>query len=225
MKSIYSAYLGVFVALFLISAVGIAADEPKSDRENMFYYLGTALSQNLVRLGLKKDELELVFQGVREALAGDAPEMDDKVYGAMLNELAQERMKSGAAEEILAGQAYIEEMAKEDGAIQTESGIVIVELAEGTGKSPSAESTVKAHYHGTLRDGSVFDSSVDRGQPLTISLANVIPCWQEGMPMMKEGGKSKITCPSDMAYGDRASGPIPGGSALTFEVELIEVVN
>jgi FKBP-type peptidyl-prolyl cis-trans isomerase FkpA len=225
MKSIYSAYLGVFVALFLISAVGIAADEPKSDRENMFYYLGTALSQNLAPLGLKKDELELVFQGVREALAGDAPEMDDKVYGAMLNELAQERMKSGAAEEILAGQAYIEEMAKEDGAIQTESGIVIVELAEGTGKSPSAESTVKAHYHGTLRDGSVFDSSVDRGQPLTISLANVIPCWQEGMPMMKEGGKSKITCPSDMAYGDRASGPIPGGSALTFEVELIEVVN
>ena len=225
MKSIYSAYLGVFVALFLISAVGIAADEPKSDRENMFYYLGTALSQNLAPLGLKKDELELVFQGVREALAGDAPEMDDKVYGAMLNELSQERMKAGAAEEILAAQAYIEEMAKEDGAIQTESGMVIVEMAEGTGKSPSAESTVKAHYHGTLRDGSVFDSSVDRGQPLTISLANVIPCWQEGMPMMKEGGKSKITCPSDMAYGDRASGPIPGGSALTFEVELIEVVN
>lgn len=225
MKSIYSAYLGVFVALFLTSAVGIAADEPKSDRENMFYYLGTALSQNLAPLGLKKDELELVFQGVREALAGDAPEMDDKVYGAMLNELAQERMKVGAAEEILAGQAYIEEMAKEDGAIQTESGIVIVEMVEGTGKSPSAASTVKAHYHGTLRDGSVFDSSVDRGQPLTISLANVIPCWQEGMPTMKEGGKSKITCPSDMAYGDRASGPIPGGSALTFEVELIEVVN
>ena len=225
MKFIYPGYLGAFVALLFISAVCIAADEPESDRDNMFYYLGTALSQNLVPMALSEDEIDLVLQGLREALTGDAPEMDDKKYGAMLNELAQEKAKAGTAEEVIAGQAYIDEMAKEEGAVLTESGIVILEMTPGTGKSPSAASTIKAHYHGTLRNGNVFDSSVDRGQPLTISLANVIPCWQEGIPTMKEGGKSKITCPADTAYGDRASGPIPPGSALTFEVELIEVVN
>jgi FKBP-type peptidyl-prolyl cis-trans isomerase FkpA len=225
MKFNYPGYLGAFVTLLFISAACIAADEPESDRDNMFYYLGTALSQNLVPMALSEDEIDLVLQGLREALAGDAPEMDDKIYGAMLNELAQERAKAGAAEESIAGQAYIDEMAKEEGAVLTESGIVILEMTPGTGKSPSAASTIKAHYHGTLRNGNVFDSSVDRGQPLTISLANVIPCWQQGIPTMKEGGKSKITCPANTAYGDRASGPIPGGSALTFEVELIEVVN
>jgi hypothetical protein len=88
----------------------------------------------------------------------------------------------------------------------------------------AADSTVKAHYHGTLRDGSVFDSSVDRGEPFTSSLARVIPCWREAIPTIKEGGKSKITCPAEVAYGERGSGAIPGGAALTFEVELIEVV-
>jgi FKBP-type peptidyl-prolyl cis-trans isomerase FkpA len=225
MKFIYPGYLGAFVAMLFISAVCIGADEPEGDRDNMFYFLGTALSQNLVPMALSEDEIDLVLQGLREALTGDAPEMDNKKYGAMLNELSQERLKVGTAEEVIAGQAYIDEMAKEEGAVLTESGIVILEMTPGTGKSPSAASTIKAHYHGTMRNGDVFDSSVDRGQPLTISLANVIPCWQEGIPTMKEGGKSKITCPADTAYGDRASGPIPPGSALTFEVELIEVVN
>ena len=225
MKFIYPRFIGVLAAMLFISSVGIAADEPESDRDKMFYYLGMVVSQNLAPLTLSENEVDLVVQGMREALAGEAPEMEDAVYDAMLNELAQERMYAGAAEEVVAAQAYIDKMAKEEGAVKTESGIVIVEITAGTGKSPSADSTIKAHYHGTLRDGTVFDSSVDRGQPLTISLSNVIPCWREGIPTMKEGGKSKLTCPSNQAYGDRASGPIPGGSALTFVVELIEVVN
>ena len=101
-----------------------------------------------------------------------------------------------------------------------------LETKAGTGKQPTAASTVKAHYHGTLRDGSVFDSSVERGQPLEIGLNQVIPCWTEGIAMMKEGGKARLTCPSSIAYGERGSpGGIPPNAALTFEVELIEVVN
>jgi FKBP-type peptidyl-prolyl cis-trans isomerase FkpA len=108
--------------------------------------------------------------------------------------------------------------------ITTSSGLVYLELVPGTGRSPTGNSVVRAHYHGTLADGTVFDSSVERGQPLELPLNRVIPCWQEGIPMMKEGGKSRLICPPAIAYGDRAVGSIPPGSTLTFEVELIEVV-
>jgi len=100
---------------------------------------------------------------------------------------------------------------------------VIRELVAGTGATPTVESVVKAHYHGTLRDGTVFDSSVERGQPFTAPLANVIPCWQEAIATMKEGGKSEITCPAEVAYGDRGAGEIPPGATLNFEVELISI--
>jgi FKBP-type peptidyl-prolyl cis-trans isomerase len=225
MKFYYPGTLGLLVGMLFVSSVGIAADDLESDQDRMLYFLGASLSTNVKAFALTEGEADIVLRGMREALAGDALEMDAAVYGEMLTAFAQERMKASAASEAAAADDYIAEMAKEDGAVQTESGIVIVEITAGTGASASADSTVKAHYHGTLRDGTVFDSSVERGEPLTISLSNVIPCWREGIPMMKEGGKSKITCPSNQAYGDRASGPIPGGSALTFEVELIEVVN
>lgn len=108
--------------------------------------------------------------------------------------------------------------------INTESGLIYLELVAGTGGSPSIDDVVRAHYHGTLADGTVFDSSVERGQPLELPLRRVIKCWQEGIPMMKEGGKARLTCPPSIAYGNRAVGSIPAGSTLTFEVELIEVL-
>ncbi|UCG73388.1 MAG: FKBP-type peptidyl-prolyl cis-trans isomerase [Chromatiales bacterium] len=108
--------------------------------------------------------------------------------------------------------------------VKTKSGLVYEELVTGTGRSPAIDNVVLAHYHGTLADGTVFDSSVERGQPLELPLRQVIPCWQEGIPMMKEGGKARLTCPPGIAYGNRAVGSIPPGSTLTFEVELIQVV-
>jgi FKBP-type peptidyl-prolyl cis-trans isomerase FkpA/FKBP-type peptidyl-prolyl cis-trans isomerase FklB len=162
---------------------------------------------------------------MRDALLGEPIALDATVYGQKLNELVQQRMLAGAEQESWASGEYIARMAAEEGAMTTNSGIVIVEIVAGTGASPKPDSTVKAHYHGTLRDGTVFDSSVVRGQPFTSSLSSVIPCWTEAIPLIKEGGKSKITCPAELAYGNRGSGSIPGGAALTFEVELIEVVN
>ena len=96
-------------------------------------------------------------------------------------------------------------------------------MTEGTGESPTATSTVRVHYHGTLRDGSVFDSSVDRGEPISFPLSNVISCWTEGVQKIKVGGKAKLVCPSETAYGDQGSGSIPGGAALAFEVELLAI--
>ena len=129
-----------------------------------------------------------------------------------------------AVSSALAADDYLAAMAAEDGAVTTASGLVYRELTAGSGASPTVRSVVKAHYHGTLADGSVFDSSVQRGEPLVIPLNRVIQCWQEGIPMMKVGGKSKLTCPASIAYGDRAAGSIPPGSTLTFEVELLEIL-
>ena len=110
------------------------------------------------------------------------------------------------------------------GAKTTESGLVYTEVKAGSGAQPKATDKVRVHYHGTLRDGSVFDSSVDRGQPAEFPLNRVIPCWTEGVAMMKAGGKSTLICPASIAYGDKGRPGIPGGAALKFEVELIEIL-
>jgi FKBP-type peptidyl-prolyl cis-trans isomerase FkpA len=114
-------------------------------------------------------------------------------------------------------------MASEEGARTTASGLVFREIAAGRGAAPTAESRVKVHYTGTLRDGKVFDSSRARNQPLETRLDRVIACWKEAIPMMRVGGTARITCPAELAYGTRGNRGIPGGAALTFEVELLDV--
>lgn len=213
------------ISMLCLVGIAMAADaELQTDEEKVFYYLGTALSVNLAPLNPTDEEVELIVRGLHDALAGTAIELDAEAFGLKLNEIAQERMAVSSLREEAAGREYLQQMAAEDGAIMTDSGIVILELVAGTGASPAPDSTVTAHYHGTLRDGTVFDSSVTRGQPFTSSLDKVIPCWREAIPSMQEGGKSKISCPAELAYGARGSGAIPGGAALTFEVELIDVV-
>jgi FKBP-type peptidyl-prolyl cis-trans isomerase FkpA len=108
--------------------------------------------------------------------------------------------------------------------VTTESGLVITELTPGTGDHPTATSVVEVHYHGTFEDGKVFDSSVERGQPARFPLNRVIPCWTEGVQRMRVGGKSRLVCPPEIAYGKRGSPPrIPPDATLTFEVELLGV--
>lgn len=108
--------------------------------------------------------------------------------------------------------------------VTTASGLQITELRAGSGASPGASDVVVVHYHGTLPDGSVFDSSVERGQPASFPLNRVIPCWTEGLQGMKVGGKSRLVCPPQIAYGARGSPPrIPPNATLTFEVELLEI--
>lgn len=114
--------------------------------------------------------------------------------------------------------------AKEEGATTTSSGLVYRSLTEGTGANPGATDTVKVHYRGTLPDGTEFDSSYKRGQPASFPLNRVIPCWTEGVQRMKVGGKAKLTCPPQIAYGARgAGGVIPPNATLMFEVELLGV--
>jgi FKBP-type peptidyl-prolyl cis-trans isomerase FkpA len=120
--------------------------------------------------------------------------------------------------------AYLDKAAAEPGAQRTASGLVYRELKAGTGAHPKATDTVKVHYRGTLTTGTEFDSSYKRNEPISFPLQNVIPCWTEGVQMMKVGGKSQLVCPSSIAYGDVGHPPeIPGGATLVFEVELLGI--
>ena len=131
-----------------------------------------------------------------------------------------------AEQTALAGIAFLEENAKKDGVIQLDSGLqyLVLEKGDGEGASPSATDQVRVHYHGTLIDGTVFDSSVERGQPAAFPLNGVIRGWTEGVQLMQEGDKYRFFLPPELAYGARGSGPIGPNSTLIFDVELLEVL-
>jgi len=205
----------------------------ETEDEKTLYALGVALASN--NLGVLKghftsEEVELIKKGFGDGLLEEEMLVDMQVYGNKLSPYLQDRMQqiqarlAGSAEERKAeGRAYLEQAAAEEGAIRTASGLVYKELRAGTGPSPQPTDKVKVHYHGTLVDGTVFDSSVERGQPASFPLNRVIPGWQEGLQMMKVGGKARLVIPSELAYEDRMMGSIPPGSTLVFEVELLDI--
>jgi FKBP-type peptidyl-prolyl cis-trans isomerase len=195
-----------------------------TEDEKTFYALGLAMSQSLGQFALTEDELASVKEGLTDGVLGNEAKVDLQEYGPKLQTVAQERAQAAAQKERDAGMQMVEDAAAEEGAVKTESGMVYRVLEEGDGASPAATDTVQVHYKGTLRDGSTFDSSYDRGQPATFPLNQVIPCWTEGVQKMKVGGKAKLVCPPDLAYGDRPNASIPAGSTLTFEVELLDIV-
>ncbi len=139
--------------------------------------------------------------------------------------IAQKFMNSGKAEEnIELGQAFLDKNGQVEGVQSTASGLQYLVLEPGTGSThPTASDMVKVHYHGTLIDGTVFDSSVDRGEPISFGLNQVIPGWTEGVQLMVEGEKTRFFIPSTLAYGNRAAGKIAPGSTLIFDVELLGI--
>jgi len=128
------------------------------------------------------------------------------------------------ASDAAAAKAYLDKAAKEPGAVRKSSGLVYRELRPGSGASPRLDDVVRVNYRGTLIDGTEFDSSYKRNEPAEFPLNRVIPCWQEGVQMMKPGGKSQLVCPSEIAYGELGSPPaIPGNATLVFEIELLAI--
>ena len=195
-----------------------------NDDERVLYTLGVVLGDNIGEFQLTEAEFELVAAGMRDAVTGVPPRVEVDLYGPQIQRLANERASAGVDEEKLAATEFADEIAAKPGAERTDSGLVFVPITEGNGEFPTAADTVTVHYHGTLRDGSVFDSSVERGMPATFPLNGVISCWTEGVPKISVGGKAELLCPSDIAYGDEGRPPtIPGGAALLFEVELIAI--
>jgi FKBP-type peptidyl-prolyl cis-trans isomerase FkpA/FKBP-type peptidyl-prolyl cis-trans isomerase FklB len=213
------------VLLVLIAPAPAAGQEPQTEDEKAIYVLGLALSERLAAFALTPAELELVKAGLTDGALGREPKVDPRAYTARIQQLRQARASVVAEAEKKSGQAYLAKAAAEPGATKTASGLVMTTLKPGTGATPKATDKVKVHYHGTLPDGSVFDSSAQRGQPATFPLNGVIKCWTEGLQLMKVGGKSRLVCPSEIAYGDRGAPPrIKPGATLIFEVELLEIV-
>jgi FKBP-type peptidyl-prolyl cis-trans isomerase len=217
------ATLALVLTFGLSFVTSIEAQNLQTDQDKTFYALGLAIGGNVKDFKLTAAELALVTAGLSDSVLGKPAKVDLATYGPKLQGIATERAAQAATVEKQAAGAFIAERAKEPGAQRSASGMIYIPIKAGTGASPTATSTVKVHYHGTLRDGTVFDSSVQRGQPISFPLNGVIPCWTEGVQKMKVGGKAKLVCPSDTAYGDQGSGPIPGGATLVFEVELIEI--
>jgi FKBP-type peptidyl-prolyl cis-trans isomerase FkpA len=200
-----------------------------TEDEKAVYALGAAIgqqaAQSIKALDLSPAELEVLKKGLAASLAGEKPLFELREYGPALQARAQKRAASAAAAEKERSAAFRSAAAAEPGAVKLPSGLVFKTLVPGKGPSPKPTDVVRVHYHGTLPDGTVFDSSVQRKQPAEFPLNQVIPCWTEGVQRMRVGEKAKLVCPSELAYGDTGSqdGTIPPGATLVFEVELLSI--
>ena len=211
------------VAIVVLLAVRCEGQDEKpaakleSFQDSLSYSIGVQVAEMIKRQG---DEVNaaVVAQAVREALEDTAQMTMEESQAIMQSNVT--RKTEEAAE---GGLAFLAENGKKEGVTVTASGLHYKTLTEGTGTSPTAESTVTFHYTLTLTDGNQIQSSYDSGQPITYPLTQLIPGWAEGLQLMKVGGKMELIVPSNLGYGPNPSGPIPGGSVLVFEVELLSI--
>jgi FKBP-type peptidyl-prolyl cis-trans isomerase FkpA/FKBP-type peptidyl-prolyl cis-trans isomerase FklB len=209
--------LSIFVVSGCARAKPPTEPELKTDQDKTVYALGLVLGQNLAQFELTPAEIEIVKTAMTDSLLKRPAKADLNTYGPKIPELLASVQKKSS-------EAYLAKAATEKDAKKTASGLIITTLTEGTGPQPTADSTVKVNYVGKLVDGTEFDSSIKRGEPAVFPLKQVIPCWTEGVAMMKVGGKSRLVCPSDIAYGDRGQPPlIKPGATLVFEVDLLSI--
>ncbi len=192
-------------------------------RDSFSYSLGILLANNLKQQGLTEFDAELLLQGLKDVMSGR-----EQLSLAQANLRVQEGMRRQRQAEsrtnLEAGRKFLEENAKRKGVKTTDSGLQYEILEKGEGPVPSAEDRVKVHYEGSLIDGTVFDSSFKRGEPLTFPVKGVIKGWQEALQMMPVGSKWKLYIPAELAYGERGAGAnIPPNSTLIFVVELLEI--
>ena len=213
------------VLVLAFTAHSQAQGIPQTDDEKAFYSIGASMAVQLQRANpISDSELDVLIQGIRDSVRGKTLAVEQKEGAALVSAMLQEREARAVEIEAVAAAEFLAAEASKKGATKTESGLIYSVIKAGNGASPAATDKVRVHYHGTLRDGTVFDSSVERDEPAEFPLNRVIACWTEGVAMMKEGGKSLLICPADIAYGNRSTGRIPAGAALSFEVELIEVL-
>jgi FKBP-type peptidyl-prolyl cis-trans isomerase FkpA/FKBP-type peptidyl-prolyl cis-trans isomerase FklB len=197
----------------------------ETEDDKTIYAMGVNLARNLDHLPLSKSEKQLLETGFADGVENRDPKVDTTRYGRRAQDMFTRRNADLAKDESEAAEAFLAEAAAAEGAQRSDSGLVMVVLSPGEGPSPAPTDRVSVHYHGTLRDGTVFDSSVDRGEPAVFPLNRVIPCWTEALQKMKTGEKSRVVCPAEIAYGDQGAPPlIKPGATLSFEVELLEIL-
>ncbi|CAM3645861.1 FKBP-type peptidyl-prolyl cis-trans isomerase [Parendozoicomonas haliclonae] len=191
------------------------------------YGIGRQMGDQLARQAFEGLDIAAVQQGLADSLQGEefAVSVEDiNAAFQVITQKMQEAQEAQSAEIIAAGQAFLDENAAREGVTVTDSGLQYEVLAKGEGERVGKDNTVKVHYHGTLIDGSVFDSSVQRNDPATFPVTGVIAGWVEALQLMNVGDKFKLTIPHNLAYGERGAGSIPPYSVLVFEVEVLDIV-
>jgi FKBP-type peptidyl-prolyl cis-trans isomerase FklB len=216
------------VAASLIATPAFA-NEPGSDLEKLSYSLGIILGER-IQNDFGTLDPEFVLQGLVDSENPDAWKMDRPAINeavqaaqARAQQEQQAEMQALADDNLKAGEDFLAENASKDDVTVTASGLQYRVLESGTGASPAVTDTVQVHYEGRLINGEVFDSSIQRGEPVSFPLDGVIPGWSEGVQLMKPGAKYEFTIPAALAYGESGTGPIPPNSVLVFEVELLAI--
>ena len=189
------------------------------------YSIGLGIGQNLSSMGIANISEDDFAQAIKDVLEGNQTAISHQEAREIVNKYFEELEAKMGAAAIEQGKAFLEENKKRAGVVTLPSGLQYEIIKEGTGKKPQATDQVKCHYEGTLIDGTLFDSSVQRGEPAVFGVNQVIPGWVEALQLMPEGSKWKLYIPSDLGFGERDAGEmIPPNSKLVFEVELLEVL-
>ena len=199
--------------------------------DKLSYALGLGIGRQLAQMGAEQLSIDDFAQAIKDVVAGGQLKLDEAEAQVIVQEFFQkqeEKQRAAAAEmgkkAKEEGEKYLAENAKKEGVVTLPSGLQYLVIKEGNGKRPKATDKVKCHYEGMLVDGTLFDSSVQRGEPATFPLNQVIAGWTEGLQLLKEGGKATFYIPAQLGYGEQGvPGMIPPNSTLIFDVELLEV--
>jgi FKBP-type peptidyl-prolyl cis-trans isomerase FklB len=193
--------------------------------DKLSYALGMSMASNLMNSGLKQLDVESFVKAFTDIMNNTTPSMSPREANQVIQDYFTSIQDEMLRKNLDAGRAFLEENAKKEQVVSLPSGLQYEVLVEGTGEKPKASDKVKCHYHGTLIDGTVFDSSVERGQPAVFGVNQVIKGWVEALQLMSVGSKWRLFIPSNLAYGEQgAGGSIEPNSTLVFDVELLEIV-
>jgi FKBP-type peptidyl-prolyl cis-trans isomerase FklB len=193
--------------------------------DKLSYALGMSMASNLMNSGLKQLDVESFVKAFTDIMNNTTPSMSSREANQVIQDYFTSIQDEMLRKNLDAGRAFLEENAKKEQVVSLPSGLQYEVLVEGTGEKPKASDKVKCHYHGTLIDGTVFDSSVERGQPAVFGVNQVIKGWVEALQLMSVGSKWRLFIPSNLAYGEQgAGGSIEPNSTLVFDVELLEIV-
>jgi len=218
------ALVALFGAALLLPRIGSAGPAPETEEQKALYAIGAAMSRSTGRLELTEAEIKEFLRGFSDGLAGKAELENPEEFGPAFEAFMNQRMEEVGAREKAAAETFLAEAAAAEGATRSETGLIFLEQNAGEGDPPKVDEVVEVHYIGTLRDGTVFDSSRERGEPDTIQLARTVECWKQALPQMRPGGRALVTCPAGLAFGDRGTDSVKPGAALRFDIELIKVV-
>ena len=216
----------VSIALILSSCNNANYKTPETEMEKVSYSLGVNVATGVKAQGIESLDINAISKAINDVFEGNDLDISEEESMQVLQEYFGKISAENQAKSSEVGIAFLAENAAKEGVTTTESGLQYEILSSGDGAKPNATDQVSVHYHGMLTDGTVFDSSVDRGEPATFPVNGVIPGWVEALQLMSIGDKWKLTIPSELAYGDRGAGGLIGpGATLVFEVELLGINN